>query len=316
MIRIFTQLIRISRSGVEELRSMKSIFLSIQKQIESIGKQQQSDKEKDNEPNPPIISVLTTPSAIKVDAKTREDISIWQRIFEIVEAVGVIAVIVYAVLTYHMWIQMIRSTNASEQTSTSAYHQAILSGKVLSATVDNFRKERRPWIKVNASDLNFTFHGQVNTPYMLVYIANAGNTPAKKIHLMFKLELVENGKSPEFIHRPETPTQPVHQGKKIAVANGEYQIMFSGEDSKQYPLEVPFLSENAKPGVTSPRQITDPEWQEFRTGKAYFALHGWVLYTDTFSYNYWTQYCTWAGPGQGFLYTAEKCTAYNDTDNN
>ena len=74
---------RILRELIALSRAVSTGFLGLQKQVEAIGKQQQSKKTADDNPLPPVVSVLTTPAAIKVEAQTHDYKDVWQRIFEI-----------------------------------------------------------------------------------------------------------------------------------------------------------------------------------------------------------------------------------------
>ena len=157
-----------------EVRTLNFNFLRLQEKVEAISKQKQSEKAADDKPFSPVVSVLTTPAAIKVEAETHDNKDVWQRVFEILELLGIAAVAAYAVLTYYTWKEMVRSTNAAESAANTA-------SIALANSQAAFRIDERPylWLTKNPEFMQFfpipnTTTGQITWSW---HITNYGKTP-------------------------------------------------------------------------------------------------------------------------------------------
>jgi hypothetical protein len=175
-----SELLGYGRKIVAELKLMNASLVALHNEVEAISKQEKPKYGPDNQPRSPIVSVLTTHHAIKVDAKTREHKDILQRAFEVFQVIGVGAVVVYAGLTYRMWEDTARSANAAEETARLSYHQTILAGNSLKASSDNFRLDQRAWVSATKYSLSAepTISG---TCFVTLHLVNNGKTPALRV---------------------------------------------------------------------------------------------------------------------------------------
>jgi len=196
-----------------------------------------------------------------------------------------------------------KSSNAAKDAADTASRELKLS--------------ERPWIRITRSAMSVAPNQGI---LCRIYLANLGKTPAKNVHGAFTIEMVTNGQSPEFIRRPNYLTEVINLGRIRAVDNGEFQAIFPGDDPKENSLQVIWgTDEKSVVGQHFiPRILSKSEYNEALNGKAYFAVYGWVIYKDGFDTFHWTQLCAWEIPVSNVPHdvTAEKCTAYNDADNN
>jgi hypothetical protein len=324
-----------ARNLLVEVRTMSFNLLRLQEKVEAISKQEKPKNSADNQPLPPIISVLTTPTAIKVEPHTRERKDIWQRIFEVIETVGILAVVAYAVLTYYLWKEAIRSADAAQQSASFTYHQAITAGHSLIAARDQVvaaqqqvdainrqvRQTERPWIYVaGPTTQDFSINGGVG---VTLAIANIGKSPAKYLWAVFMIDRVENGQSlsPLFI-KPPKPGMAVMEWLKQTLNRPIWRTYTGIYFPNQPPIPIPvqWSEPTGKGEAIRPRLLSRTDFDDVGTGKQFFIVHGIVAYGDTFGskrFAHWTQYCTWIYPKDAvFTYRAGECSEYNNADAN
>ena len=177
------QLLRFGRKIIAELKTMNASLFALRNEVEAITKQEKTKNSADNKPIPHIISVLTTPTTVQVDAETHERKDIWHRLFAVIETLGVVAVVVYAILTYFTLEQMTRSTEAVEETARISYHQAIIAGNSFKANAKQFRETERPYMWLS---------GKPEAPQ--IYPLPADVPP--RAHVVWNWHQINYGKSP------------------------------------------------------------------------------------------------------------------------
>jgi hypothetical protein len=150
--------------------------------------------------------------------------------------------------------------------------------------VNYVSKDQRPWVKV-VSRTGIPEKGPRLAIEMSVIAT--GKNPAKSVSAKFFVERVKTGETPKL-----SETDPMG-----AFSTG---IMFPDSPPQRMPLAYDLLGS---------------EMDDFNEGRIFLAIYGRVNYRDMFQTEHWTKFCSFSSPKDG-LYSAEKCTAYNDTDDN
>jgi hypothetical protein len=175
----------------------------------------------------------------------------------------------------------------------AAIYQFIIMGGQL----DVMRKDQRAWIQV-------TLEGSVatvanTTPSISIVLGNTGKTPATHVVGDFYIEIVPNGQDPRF------------------EASILHTTMTSGAIFPNAPQETTVVRARPKVGGNSDEGEGDPltenEMASLNDGKSWIAIYGRVAYQDVFHSNHWINFCSWQPPKPG-IYSARKCTAYNNVD--
>lgn len=169
-----------------------------------------------------------------------------------------------------------------------AQQQASAAQQSVTAIQRQMRTDQRPWMRLT---LDFSpmevahavLAGRAN-------ILNFGKTPAKRVFSLFYVEKVENGKVPTF-----KPTKQV-----------------AGFSAGTIFPNLPPPQEGFRPYYF----LTPEEGKAFGKGTVFFVVFGTVTYEDFFHVKHWTKFCQYEASATGGPYTAEKCTSYNDVDNN
>ncbi len=167
-----------------------------------------------------------------------------------------------------------------------------------------FRKDQRPWIRVNLNpNLVIPVNGEFVVPLDVV---NTGKTPARDISGDVWIEILASSAAPEL--------EPVSAKPPAKFATG---VMFTNQSVPTPIVRVRWRTDTE----TEPDPITPDERQRLTTGRAYVATHGRVTYWDVFNIQHWTQFCTFTplvntpSPERS-SYGAKKCAEYNSVDNN
>lgn len=145
-------------------------------------------------------------------------------------------------------------------------------------------KDQRPWLKI-LTQVNVPDKG--NTLGITVMLITTGKTPAKSIEGHFFVERVKNGESPLLLDTSQ----------KGGFTSG---ILFPDGT----PQMAPF-----------PYDLLGSELEDYKEGRIFLVVYGRVGYTDIFHTRHWTNFCGFTS-GKPGGYSAEKCTAYNNTDDN
>jgi len=124
------------------------------------------------------------PTCLRIPAQSRK----YQRLTLLVSGLTLLAIIIYAILVYFQWTEMIAATDATQQ----AVHEARLSRqqaqKSLNATIDQFHSEQRPYVWTISSGVGspeFVPSRQPNSRTGQVtwtwHYTNYGKTPAYNV---------------------------------------------------------------------------------------------------------------------------------------
>lgn len=194
MSNLLSQLLVLVRNLLVEVRTANFKLFRLQEKVEAITEQQQAKKNSHDERLSPIVSVLTTPRAIRVDAETRERKNRWQKVLEVLEPIGIVAVVPYAIINYHMLREMRHANETAHQQFTSNLQQANAASQnaqaSLDATVDQFRLDQRARISVNSVQApqfkvgdKMLYLKAGEKPQFAATIANSGKTPARNVQL-------------------------------------------------------------------------------------------------------------------------------------
>jgi len=145
-------------------------------------------------------------------------------------------------------------------------------------------KDQRPWIKTFSQ---VTVPDKGNALVITVGLITTGKTPAKSVVSQFFVERVKNGESPQLLS--------TNQAGGFSTG-----ILFPDGTAKLAPIPYDLLSSDL---------------DDYKQGRVFLVVYGHVGYTDIFHTQHWTNFCGFTSGKQGG-YTAEKCTAYNNTDDN
>ena len=171
----------------------------------------------------------------------------------------------------------------------------------LLAMRETMRVGERAWIFINIAK---PMQLENNRPMMAtMQLVNDGKTPAKHLAAEFYVQFVPNGQSPKFEFSEKIPHHTLSAG-----------VMFPKQMFDTYPTRLRWKGDSRT--ATEDDPLTESEYEQIRSGKAYAVTYGQVRFADAFGIDHWFNVCNWysnpANPSIGF--TAETCTAYNDID--
>jgi hypothetical protein len=244
-----------------EVRTASFNLLRLQEKAEATSKQEQPKESANDQPFPPVVSVLTTPTAIKVQAETRERKDVWQRVFEVLELLGIAAVVAYALLSYSMWKEMIRSTNAAESAANSASIALVESQTA-------FKLDEQARIKITKVDAGWRTQEPRGPLTANVFYTNIGKTPAQVVGVDKHISVVGFNKQTQT-----TDDITFRPGKPIP--------------SKSM-IEV-FLGDEDLFSVDKPHSVSEQKAVEAQKGL--IVAWGCVEYRDIFGDFHWTDFC-------------------------
>jgi hypothetical protein len=150
--------------------------------------------------------------------------------------------------------------------------------------LDGLKKDQRPWISV-LSQTKLPDKG--NNLAVSFFFVTTGKSPAKSVQATFYVEGVKNGESPQLL--------ATNQAGSFTTG-----ILFPNTAPQIAPISYDLLGS---------------QLEDFKEGRIFLTIYGHVSYTDIFHTQHWTNFCGF-GAGKEGGYTAQKCTAYNDTDDN
>lgn len=182
--------------------------------------------------------------------------------------------------------------------ATSIYQFVLMRGQL-----DAMRKDQRPWIKISMT--SFPTANQVLAPIGgTLHFVNNGKTPARGIvHGTFIVETVKNGEQPKLDYPP-----PRHR----------FMTGMMMPNDTPVDMEVQRMSLDAS-NNPHPAPFTAPEVEDFKQAKIFFVVYGTVYYADFFGTSHWTKFCAvmlaHEMPSDA-TFTGEKCTNYDDVDEN
>src|SRR6516162_2974821 len=141
-----TFVLRIVKKVLAEIRSLITPFYKIQAQIDSMAKQikTQGGREKTT---PVLRAELEIPRSVEEKREARD-----QRkdrhdcLMLVIQVLTLIAVGVYAFLTYKVWLEMISTSDAAFDSAKEARHSAAVAQQALAQARNQFRQDQRPYI--------------------------------------------------------------------------------------------------------------------------------------------------------------------------
>jgi hypothetical protein len=177
---------------------------------------------------PVTVTDLRSDVPIPIENKTKKSVPewIWAIFKGALEAVGIVAVIAYTVVTYQIWNETIDATNFSAR-------QTELARKGLNETVKNFVVDQRPWVSV-------VFPPGQNYPVNPLGLANPAFTVSNV------------GKTQAVTVRVD--------GAAIVVETTEKRVPFN--DYKGIPIEIGVLFPNTPRtnGIPVVRRVKSGGW--------------------------------------------------------
>jgi hypothetical protein len=164
-----------------------------------------------------------------------------------------VAVIVYAVLTYKQWREMKRSTDA---------------------VMTNFKTDERAWMgfKFMEGSLTLTVGKSFLVPTQLV---NTGKTPAKNVHGSVRVGIVKRDEPLDFTYAP---------------GHAHYELS-AGTIFPAGFINESFEAEQHGPDKPEAILLTKPMLDDIFNGKSIIVVHGKIVYNDIFGTEHWTTYC-------------------------
>jgi hypothetical protein len=174
---------------------------------------------------------------------------------------------------------------------------AALQACIYTKQLDAFRKDQRPWVKVEIPPISPITgdNPQIMSPD--ITIINVGKTPAKFPDAHFFVEKLRAEQEPTF-----KGTEIAHYSTGILFPNSPQQ--FGGPNGIIY---YPIDSQDLTP---------------FYNGDIYYILFATANYRDQFGIQHWTKFCIFQSGSRGTnipqtrVFKSQKCTDYNSTDDN
>jgi hypothetical protein len=282
-----------------EVRTLNFNFLRLQEKVEAIS--EHSKAETPDQTIPPEVSVvLAKPTAIEVNAQTREQKNFWNRLSEFLQPVGIIAVAVYAVFTYFMWREMIQSSGAAADAVVEARRNRQQAERSLTATIQQFHLEQRAWVNISIPKAIALETGkEVSFP---VGFYNSGRTPAKRFELQAKLIVIPSTNTIKLTDRIDEP--------KITIKTNA-MLPNAPETMPIYWVLPERPGELIKLDADNHRRID--------AGELRVLVFGRMTYDDVYGVSHWLRFCWCTGWAQLRRIRPDesitKCEEYNDVDN-
>jgi len=169
------QFVLIAKRILRELKvlgeAVSAGFLGVQKQVETVTKQYQASKE-GKTPGPEMVAVLDSLQGIHGEQRTenRSESRYQSRNFW-VSVIGVLVLLGYTIINYHMLCQMRREADTAQGT--------------FKKSIESFRTDERAWIEIENVKLEFVNPATAAFHYAgftyEVYARNVGKTVARDI---------------------------------------------------------------------------------------------------------------------------------------
>jgi hypothetical protein len=152
--------------------------------------------EKRYQTKPITVADLRTDVPIRVQAETQRSKpeKVWRCIKGALEAAGIIAVVVYTILAYRQWHEMIFARHQTQSAIAVANRSAKAAEESLAESQDAFRKDQRPFVWINPkkpglgekqdaenSGLFLLYDTTTQRLTWTVHFANFGKTPALNV---------------------------------------------------------------------------------------------------------------------------------------
>jgi hypothetical protein len=201
-----------------------------------------------------------------------------------VNALTLIAVIIYAGLTWWMGCSTKQAAKATEIAAKAAFNQ-----------VQIMQIDEQPWLGVTHQAKPIL---EINkAPVMEVVVANTGKTPALQIAGNYYVEILNVGEKPHF-------------EAQVAHLKTIQQTMMPPNGSRDEWMQRYRHMAGASVDVGEPEPLTKTEKKALDGGEDYIAIHGLIWYGDKFGKRHWVRFCYWDYLTQGY-FDARACDGYN-----
>jgi hypothetical protein len=165
-----------------------------------------------------------------------------------------------------------RAADAAGKSAEAAKASADLSQKTLQISMDGFRLNARAWLYVSAMSRPLN----ANEPVIIViHGQNGGRTAARKVEGVGIVEILEDGRQPDFVYR-----------------QGHPRALFSGnilEPDNAFDFQTFLMKEGATTPVV--QRLAPAQLQAINSGKATLFAHGEISFKDVFADEHWVKYC-------------------------
>jgi hypothetical protein len=285
------QFINLAKKLRKELRkSLSDLSSALYKQTKAI---RESSERQDNKESPrqEIVAIVNLPESVEVhqnECDTRTERRYRNRTL-FVSALTLIAIVIYAVLVYLQYREMINATGVAQQTLVESRRNRLQAEKALDATINQFHLDQRAWLGPSEilppafnekGKLVFLKEGEQASFSCL--IINSGKTPAK--HVIQRASYISIPLKEAFVPRyPGTPSN------------------------------VGVIQPNQKMRMQTPNteRVTTSIINGITTGTFRLYVFGSVTYEDVFGNAHHTTYCLYLFKD---LTNFVPCSTYNDAD--
>ncbi len=222
------QFINLTKKFRKELRKMLTALRdALNKQTEAI-RQSNAGKEEQS-PRPEIVARVNLPESIEVH-QNADDAGRERRYKNrtlMVNSFTLAAVVVYALLVYLQYREMINATGAAQQAVVEARRNRIQADKSLNATIQQFRLDQRAWVgvvSIDPPDLK-----PKSEFFLSLHAMNSGHTPALNFQSLVVLHSLKKDEKFKAIYAPLPPNwvrsnRVVQPGEQVTLNTNRYQL--------------------------------------------------------------------------------------------
>jgi hypothetical protein len=139
-------------------------------------------------------------------------------------------------------------------------------------------QDQRPWFAIEPK---FPDKVEIGKPIeVTISVTNRGKTPAVKFVVRYVFEAPLRHIPPTFEHG--NPIVWVPQLAKFGmVYPSDPAIVLRGQ----------WFEPDRINAIAIPRRVTAADYDDFRHGRKYITVHGWIQYYDTFNVYHWQHFC-------------------------
>jgi hypothetical protein len=306
---ITQQFVRTVQRILLELRTanehMFALRDTIQQHTNATREEHQAQRERQKAEPSRVPVDVSTPIPIRVHAETHESKNTWEKIKPVLETIGIAAAVVYAVLTYHMWREMIQQ---NDLVSIGIRQSRRDAARQLDFATHQMRQEYRAWITLKSGNGAVTVGQPISLP---IRIANIGRTPAKDVEGDVCVYLMDKGEDPPFLYGKDA--------RKRGFPSYHYsaKVIMHGE-SYEFPLVMEAHGKQGTGIIVAYLELR----KQLQDRERWMVMYGKFSYRDAFGANHSVQFCDTASadpligatgrPGE--RYGNNKCTEYNETN--
>jgi hypothetical protein len=287
-IREFTLLVK---KLLIEVRTLNLTFLRLQESVESTAKEQQAQSQLQQ--TPPILRAeLQIPEAVgnKREADRQKKVRReWCAIA--LSALTLAAVTGYAIITYQMWQETIRSALAVRQTATFAYHQTILAANSLNAAIAQFRLDQRAWVGPIEATRKTDVAGKVVTGLGII-MTNSGKTPGRNVvtHIDWNMIPVTSRQLPDA---------------------SKYTFNYEHEGKSGVPGSKSVMQPSTRRSYWIDQWPSPEQARSIAKETLLLYIYGRITYDDIFGKQHLTLFCVYYDPD---LSNVHSCPVHNDAN--